>query len=331
MKDNKYNSIIIFAWSFVLLFFFAIIWLVSRKISVAIIGTLIVFAIMLIMFFLFIIKEKFNESIENLKIKKSLFLSVIISLLISATSILSHYYFFRDKIIFNIAYLGAFGYIVAILYRYLNPIWHKLRKLPNEYEEETYQPKISKIYVWLTTILLSIILTLIFTNPFFLKAIDYHRLEKEPNGSICSYYVIAENNKEKKYTLPAEVLISFTSENVERYNGATFNYDNYTEYKDEFIVTRIYFKNGGYLYFEDALSFSKPNQKAYGTDQSGRDWDITLTNRHIKNQYIKEYFPLKTTTLIHYSTIAFVCLITYFVMQYDIYKQYLKAKKPPTS
>ncbi len=89
-----------------------------------------------------------------------------------------------------------------------------------------------------------------------------------PKGTYC-YYVYATNEKDKTYTLPA---------NIEKVND------------DEYLVHNVYFKNGGFLYFEDCDYFDY-GDKEYTIDQNGNGWYIELTPHKTFHEKVKETEP----------------------------------------
>lgn len=128
-----------------------------------------------------------------------------------------------------------------------------------------------------TTILICLLSTLIilFSNNYFITLINDKDIRTLPSGTYC-YYVYATNQKDKTYTLPA---------NIEKINN---NY---------YVVYNVYFKNGGYLYFEDCENF-KYGEKERVSDQTGNFWDIELTNRKTFHEKVKETNPKNIKKLI---------------------------------
>lgn len=94
-----------------------------------------------------------------------------------------------------------------------------------------------------------------------------------PSGTYC-YYVYATNEKDKTYTLPAE---------VEKINN------------DTYLVYNVYFKNGGYLYFDDCDYFDYGDSE-YVIDQNGNGWHIKLTNN--KTTHTKVYESYKPSNIL---------------------------------
>ena len=121
-----------------------------------------------------------------------------------------------------------------------------------------------------TTILICLLssLVILFSNNYFMALIGSEDIRTLPSGTYC-YYVYATNEKDKTYTLPA---------NIEKINN---------EY---YVVHNVYFKNGGYLYFEDCEYF-KFTQKESTYDQNGNNWDLKLTNIKTTHERVKETNP----------------------------------------
>ncbi len=108
-----------------------------------------------------------------------------------------------------------------------------------------------------------------------------------PEGTYC-YYVYATNEKDKTYTLPA---------NIEKVNNNTY------------LVHNVYFENGGYLYFEDCDYFDY-GDKEYSIDQNGNGWYIELTNHKTHHEKVTETKPSNPLGLIFPSTVIVIILIT---------------------
>ncbi len=111
-------------------------------------------------------------------------------------------------------------------------------------------------------------------------------------GTYC-YYVYATNEKDKTYTLPA---------NIEKVND------------NEYLVHNVYFKNGGFLYFEDCDYFDY-GDKEYSIDQNGNGWYIELTPRKAYHERVEEtepsnplglIFPSAVIAIILFSTILYI-------------------------
>ena len=97
-----------------------------------------------------------------------------------------------------------------------------------------------------------------------------------PPGNYC-YYVYATNEKDKTYTLPA---------NIEKVNN------------DTYLVHNIYFKNGGYLYFGDAADYFDYGEKERHIDQNENFWDIKLTSYKTHHEKVSETKPFNPCKLV---------------------------------
>lgn len=240
------------------------------------------------------------------KIVLKFLLYFVITLALSAFLIWSYYTTLFNTAFYTVTKLFceiSAIFLIWFLLKYLYSIIRKKEKpvagtLTQSFFEECLKNKTDLFLL----LFLVIIIVNIFTNPFFRYEIGYHHLETEPLGSRYAYYVIAESSAGKEYTLPAEVVFSYDSDPDIRYDHTVFDYKEKEEYYDTFIVQRVYFSNGGYLFFEDGLIFKKPNEKISDVDQNGKDWEITLTDRYTKSDMITEYNSLTKSDFIFYCT-----------------------------
>lgn len=243
---------------------------------------------------------------------------------LAAVLLLFYYFSTDDNFIYSVANIFCQLCAISCIVYVISNIYRSVRK---KAKSDSGSALISlfgdKFYVF-TTVTLSILIVYIFASPNFQQLINYHHLKREPVGGTYAYYVIATSDNSQEYTLPAAVSISYEPDADLRYNHNTFDYEEKTTYSDAFIVNRIYFKNGGYLYFEDPLIFSKPNEVIYATDQNARDWEIELTDNYTKSEFIKEYNPLdKFDYLFHIcvTMLAFVQYILWYRALIKFYKQ----------
>lgn len=98
-------------------------------------------------------------------------------------------------------------------------------------------------------------------NSFFEKP-EYH----------TKYYVnlFPETSKSKNYRLVADIHVY---EEEEEYDDKSYLYKVIS-------IEKVYFNNGGYLYFDDCRL--EVGEKTYCIDQKGRGWYIELTNIKVK-------------------------------------------------
>ena len=82
---------------------------------------------------------------------------------------------------------------------------------------------------------------ILFSSPQFVIWCGSEDIRLMPEGTYC-YYVYATNKKDKTYTLPAKIEKGF---DLDEFGDGEYKY---TEY---YRVRNVYFKNGGYLYFEE--------------------------------------------------------------------------------
>lgn len=80
-------------------------------------------------------------------------------------------------------------------------------------------------------------------------------LRLAPNGTYCYYVVASREYTSKEYTLPAR---------IEKTDG-------------NYVITNVYFPNGGYLYF-DSPDYTEVEEKNMYGDQDGDGWEIKLNN-----------------------------------------------------
>ena len=140
---------------------------------------------------------------------------------------------------------------------------------------------------WRISIIIFLIISMfaiIFTNAAALELIGNDNIELKPSGTYC-YFVNIKNNK-YDYTLPAQIRVEHSSQTY--YNGSR---ERIRYYKD-YYIEKVYFSNGGYLYFED---FSvKPDVTSENYDQSGRKWTCTLLRESAYSPHIKETSHINT-------------------------------------
>jgi hypothetical protein len=108
----------------------------------------------------------------------------------------------------------------------------------------------------------------LFSSSFFVVSVlgcDDPRIM--PSGNYC-YYVEATNENGKTYTLPAHIII---------------------EDSGEFSVYKVFFDNGGYLYFEDCFYDSVNfDETLYVEDQRENLWKINLTTKKTYHNAVNE-------------------------------------------
>ena len=91
-------------------------------------------------------------------------------------------------------------YVAYVLIKYIikKPVEHW--KLINEFN----MPKFIPFLILGISIVIHII-----TSPIIIQASNYHSLVCEPNGAKRGYYVVAKNDNNKEYVLPAEITINY--------------------------------------------------------------------------------------------------------------------------
>lgn len=116
----------------------------------------------------------------------------------------------------------------------------------------------------------------IFGNGQVLIMLNCKDIRVLPEGTYC-YYVYATNEKDKTYTLPAK---------IQKLNRLEYDIDN------------VYFKNGGYLYFEDCVSYIEYGDEFRTWDQNDNEWHIKLTNKKAYHSKVEETKPNNLSSLI---------------------------------
>ena len=215
-----------------------------------------------------------------------LFVSSIISLIVSALLVYCYYFENIDSRIYDLILLVYF--IIAFLG--ISILWSLVFHKDNPIKE-LFKNAEDKIHIFIAITQIVTIISLC-TSPIATRIFDYHKLELETTGSTVGYYVIAEDKSNNEYTLPAKVIIS-------------------SDEQKEYIVEKVFFKNNGYLYFRGPEIFDGPNDICRVTDQRGKRWNITLTNNYVENFEYEYIADISTITYIEY---AFLLLGTLAVL-----------------
>lgn len=150
--------------------------------------------------------------------------------------------------------------------------YSKSHKVPEFLSDTIFKkPSICKRKILTILINLLIIFTTIFGSNYFVVGIlGCEDIRAMPDGVYC-YYVLATNEKNKTYTLPAKV-----------YTGS------------EYQITNIYFKNGGYLDLAGRCYIEEYGKSDYATDQNDKEWEIKLTNNKTTHPDVDETIPCAT-------------------------------------
>lgn len=133
---------------------------------------------------------------------------------------------------------------------------------------------------------------ILFSSRQFVILLGCNDIRVMPTGTYC-YYVLATNSKDKTYTLPAK---------IEKEGSLCY-------------VRNVYFKNGGYLYFEEGelSEHSKTNIISCNTyDQNSKDWKIELTQNKTTHSKVTETDPRNPFRLIFafcHSSFFLICAI----------------------
>ena len=237
------------------------------------------------------------------------YFSLLLSFLLAAVLLLFYYFATDDSFIYSVANIICQLCAISLIVYVVSNIFNLIRKKAKSNSGSFLISILGDKFYIATTVVLSLLIVYIFASPSFQQLINYHHLQREPIGGTYAYYVIAKNEKNQEYTLPAAVSISYETDTDLRYNPNTFNDEEITTQSDTFIINRIYFKNGGYLYFEEPLIFSKPNETIYATDQNNKDWKIKLTDSHTKSEFVKEHNPISKLDYIFHICIAVLAIL----------------------
>jgi hypothetical protein len=127
---------------------------------------------------------------------------------------------------------------------------------------------------------------ILFSSNQFVISLGCEDIRVMPEGTYC-YYVKATNENGKTYTLPAK---------IEKILD-TYEYDEgKTKTKTVYYINNVYFKNGGYLYFEDC--YTDYDTAEIFLDQRDRDWKIKITPYKAYHEKVLETNPNKPSKLI---------------------------------
>lgn len=145
----------------------------------------------------------------------------------------------------------------------------------------------------LCTSLVSLLISfvILFSTSQFIIMLGCKDIRVMPEGTYC-YYVYATNEKGKTYTLPAKIIKRY-----EEYVEEDIDGNSHTRTSEVFYVENVYFKNGGYLYFETGDYFEYEEKCNYD-DQNNREWEIELTNIKTFHEKVIETEPFKPWKLI---------------------------------
>ena len=119
--------------------------------------------------------------------------------------------------------------------------------------------------------------SIIISSPVVKEKLGIYDITQMPEGTYCYYVEISDDSH--KYTLPAEIIII-----KEKSYDEEGDVDIYTNY----YVNRVYFTNGGYLYFDDDEPVYKINQKYSSYDQNEKFWNYKILNKHAYSPYVNE-------------------------------------------
>ena len=130
---------------------------------------------------------------------------------------------------------------------------------------------------------LFLVFAVLFFNNHFVVSLGCSDLRVMPKGTYC-YYVLVTNEKDKTYTLPAKI--------------EKLSYD-------EYYIDNVYFKNGGWLYFEGGDYFQYDDTSYSSFDQNGKEWDLELTSKKATHAKVTEVKIFTLSTTIFYYALSF--------------------------
>ena len=141
-------------------------------------------------------------------------------------------------------------------------------------EKEKPYEKFSDISKWFNDypirfilIGIAVILFTLWSNAWFKELIGYDNIETKPSGTYCYYVEITGN---KKYTLPAKVNVDVYSDEVAEGKSQTYH---------DYYIEKVYWSNGGYLYFGDNDERMEVNDSITLYDQDENEWEVKLLNK----------------------------------------------------
>lgn len=257
----------------------------------------------------------------------NIFISLLISIPIIAIACF-FYYSAYWRIFYNFSTLACEISSLVLIFIPIRYIWSKISK------KKFKLPGTDSFLwrKWIYILLISCTFVNLFCSPCFIETINYHDLNLEPSGGKYKYYVYAESEAGKTYTLESKVNISSYDTEETHYNSTTGEYEDDISTKRCYIIYNIYFSNGGYLYFEEPLEFYDVNNKAYSYDQNGKRWDVTLSNHFVKNSYCDspldewDYFVWIASSI---GTVVLLAIWNIYHKKIDIHNKELQEKIEP--
>jgi hypothetical protein len=125
-------------------------------------------------------------------------------------------------------------------------------------------------------ILIVALVSTLLTNTAVHQFVGVYNLNILPEGTYC-FYVEASQYGGKVYTVPAEVRVEKeTDESDDKRRTYTYYY-----------IDRFFFSNGNEIKLV-ALDSVEINKSDYHIDSNGKEWDITLLNKHAYSPHVKE-------------------------------------------
>ena len=180
----------------------------------------------------------------------------------------------------TIIFIVLVGITISLVRGIILHIFKKDKKSIYAVFEELKKHAKNNIFKYSIVFIAVIIITL-FTSRNLLLVLGSRNLKTIPNGDYTYYVKMKKADKDKEYTLPA--LISKT------YN-CDEDVDNKLNCSSIYLLNKVYFSNGGYLYFEDDNELYI-NKKVSLYDYKGDKYEITLINEHAYVEGVNESKP----------------------------------------
>ena len=241
-----------------------------------------------------------HHTIKTLLFKNIVWIALVgvsLGLIIGVISVMDLYNIYelcRFPIFLIVAYLMVISSLLSCYSYFINP--------KNPTCEDGFLLDLICNRSKIKTIILCLlcIFILLFSSKNFTILLGCDDIRIMPNGTYC-YYVLATNEKEKTYTLPA---------NIEKIG------------RNDYYVYNVYFDNGGYLYFanDDYFSFG---ERITHTDQDNRDWNIELTPYKTTHPEVEETEPIDIGWIITVFISVLSILISgiFYLISIDTYKK----------
>lgn len=175
---------------------------------------------------------------------------------------------------------GIVGYIYFIPWKISFCYEFGVKEIGNYFEKHTYSAKY----------LVNICRTNLYNDSAAFDKLDdeYKENDQEALNEIVDN-VVAEIEYQKKHTykLPADIIVSNDFSEYEDYDTESgvggFSYGiTATSETRKVKILKVYFKNGGFLYFSDCFLAVNNSDDCVCVDQNGKEWKVELTKVKVK-------------------------------------------------